>query len=145
VEGDLPAQYANLLSLLREVFTLTCMEMANLQVATSAAIYKELTCTLPTPLVERVRRDHIWPRLEGPSMAAEVNLHFSLLHGLLNVQANRHHWGVAPSPACLTCRPPAASETTLHFFTSCSRTSAAWHLFFFNSTITLGGWMQPWC
>ena len=143
LEGDPPAQYADLLSLLREVFMLTCVDTANLQVATSAAIYKEMTCTLPTPLVERVRQDlpwhHIWPRLEGPSLVAtEVDLHFSLLHGLLDVQANRHHWGVAPSPGCPTCRPPAAPETVLHYFTACSRTSAAWHLLFFKATITLG-------
>ncbi len=80
VEGDPPAQYADLLSLLREVFTLSCVDTANLQLATSAAINKELTCTFPTPLVERVRGDlpwhHIWPRLEGPSLrAVEVNIH----------------------------------------------------------------------
>ncbi len=119
------------------------MDTANLQLATSAAIYKELTCTFPTPLVERVRGDlpwhHIWPRLQGPSLeAVEVDVHFSLLHGLLDVLANRHHWGVAPSPLCLTCQPQAAQETILHFFTSCSRTSAAWHLLLFRATITLG-------
>jgi hypothetical protein len=138
LEGDPPSQYADLLPLLREVFALSCVDTANLQLATSAAIYKELTCTFPNPLVERVRGDlpwhHIWPRLQGPSLeAVEVNLHFSLLHGLLDVQANRHHWGAAPSPACLTCQPQAASETILHFFTSCSRTSAAWHLLLFRA------------
>jgi hypothetical protein len=68
----------------------------------------------------------------------EVDLHFSLLHSLLDVQANRYHWGMAPSPACLTCQPQAASETILHFFTSCSTTSVAWHLLLFRATITLG-------
>jgi hypothetical protein len=62
----------------------------------------------------------------------------NFLHGLLDVLANRHHWGVAPSPLCLTCQPQAAQETILHFFTSCSRTSAAWHLLLFRATITLG-------
>ena len=82
---------------------------------------------------------HIWPRLQDPSLeAVEVDVHFSLLHGLLDVLANRHHWGVAPSPLCLTCQPQAAQETILHFFTSCSRTSAAWHLLLFRATITLG-------
>jgi hypothetical protein len=143
VDGDPPAQYADLLTLLREVFTLSCVDTANLQLVTSRDIYRELTCTLPTPRIERVRRDlpwhHIWPRLEGPCLVArEVDLHFSLLHNLLDVQANRHHWGVAPSPACQTCRPPAGPETTLHFFTSCPRTSAAWHLLFFRATIILG-------
>ena len=62
---------------------MSCVDTANLQLATSAAIYKELTCTLPTPLVERVRGDlpwhHIWPRLQGPSLeAVEVDAHFSL-------------------------------------------------------------------
>jgi hypothetical protein len=83
------------------------VDTTNLQLASSAAIYKELTCTFPTPLVERVRGDlpwhHIWPRLEGPSL--EVDLHFSLLHGHLDVQANIHHWGMAPSPAWPTCQP----------------------------------------
>jgi hypothetical protein len=143
LEGDPPAQYADLLSLLREVFSLSCVDKANLQLTASAEIYKELTCTFPNPLVERVRGDlpwhNIWPRLEGPSLeAVEVDLHFSLLHNLLDVQANKHHWGVAPSPACLTCQPPAASETVLHFFTACSRTSAAWHFLFFRATIILG-------
>jgi hypothetical protein len=143
LEGDPPAQYADLLSLLREVFTLSCVDTANLQLATSGAIYKELTCTFPTPLVEQVRGDlpwhHIWPRLQGPSLeAVEVDLHFSLLHSLLDVQANRHHSAVASSLACLTCQPQAAWETILHFFTSCSRTSAAWHLLLFRATITLG-------
>jgi hypothetical protein len=46
-------------------------------------------------LVEWVRGDlplqHIWGRLKGSSLGAvEVDLHFSLLHGLLDVQANRH-------------------------------------------------------
>ncbi len=45
MEGDPTAQYADLLSLLREFFTMSCSW-------TSAAIYKELTCTFPTPLVE---------------------------------------------------------------------------------------------
>ncbi len=45
---------------------------------------------------------------------------------------------MAPSPACRTCHPPAASKTILHFFISCSRTAAAWHLLFFKATITLG-------
>ncbi len=48
MEGDPPAQYADLLSLLRKVFTLSCVDPANLQLARSAAIYKELTCTFPT-------------------------------------------------------------------------------------------------
>jgi hypothetical protein len=51
MEGDPPAQYADLLTLLREFFTMFCVETANLQLATSAAIYKELTCTFFTPLV----------------------------------------------------------------------------------------------
>ncbi len=89
--------------------------VANLQLATSVAIYKVLTCTFPTPLVERVRGDlpwhHIWPRLQGPSLeAVEVDLHFSVIHGLPDVQANRHLLGVDPSPACLTCQPQAASR-----------------------------------
>jgi hypothetical protein len=96
LEGDPPTQYADLLSLLREVFTPSCVDTANLQLATSAVIYKELTCTFPTPLVERVRGDlpwhNIWPRLQGPFLeAVEVDLYFSLLHGLLDVQTNRHH------------------------------------------------------
>ena len=95
LEGEPPGQYADLLTLLREVFALSCVDTANLQLATSAAIYKELTCTPPpTPLVERVRGDlpwhHIWPRLQGPSLeAVEVDIHFSLLHGLPDVLANR--------------------------------------------------------
>jgi hypothetical protein len=40
LEGDPPSQYADLLSLLREVFTLSFVETANLQLATSAGIYK---------------------------------------------------------------------------------------------------------
>jgi hypothetical protein len=78
------------------------VDTANLQLAPSAAIYKEPTCTFTTPLVEWVRGDlpwhHIWPRLQGPSLeSVEVDLHFSLLYGLLlDVQANRHHWGTVP-------------------------------------------------
>jgi hypothetical protein len=51
LEGYPPAQYVDLLSLLRKVFTLSCVDTANLQLATSAAIYKKLTCTFPNPLV----------------------------------------------------------------------------------------------
>ena len=143
VEGDPPRQYGDLLDLLREAFSLDCIDINNLQEAKSAAIYKEWTLTLPTPLVERTRPDlpwHlIWPRLEGPSlMADQVDLHFSLLHNLLDVVANRHHWRVADSPACPSCRPPAPAETILHFFTQCSRTSAAWQLIFFRATLILG-------
>jgi hypothetical protein len=112
--------------------------------ARSSPIYKELTCTFPTPLVERVRGDlpwhNIWPRLQGPSLeAVEVNLHFSLLHGLLDVQANRHHWRVAPSPACPTCQPQAASETILHSSpTVPGPLQPGTSLFLFSATITLG-------
>ena len=49
LEGEPPGQYADLLTLLREVFALSCVDTANLQLATSAAIYKELTCTPPPP------------------------------------------------------------------------------------------------
>jgi hypothetical protein len=133
VDGDPPVQYASLLTLLREVFSLVG---GHLQ-------YKEFTLKLPTPLVERSRQDlawqTIWPRLDGPALVAkEVNLHFSLLHNLLGVQANQHHWRLAASPACLFCRPPAAAETVLHFFTSCIRTSAAWHFLLFRATVSLG-------
>ncbi len=62
----------------------------------------------------------------------------SLLHNLLGVLANQHHWRLADSPACLFCRPPAAAETVLHFFTSCTRTSAAWHFLLFRATVSLG-------
>ncbi len=81
----------------------------------------------------------IWPRLDGPALEAkEVDLHFSLLHNLLGVLANQHHWRLADSPACLFCRPAAAAETVLHFFTSCTRTSAAWHFLLFRATVSLG-------
>jgi hypothetical protein len=130
VDGDPPVQYAGLLTLLREVFSLDCVDTGCLQEVKSAAIYKEFTLTLPTPLVERLRPDLawqiIWHRLDGPALVAkEVDLHFSLLHNLLGVQANQHHWRLATSPACLFCRPPAAAETVLPFFTSGTRTSAA--------------------
>jgi hypothetical protein len=126
-----------------EVFSLDCVDTGRLQEVKSAAIYKELTLTLPTPLVERSRPDlawHIiWPRLDGPALVAkEVDLHFSLLHNLLGVQANQHHWRLATSPACLLCRPAAAAETVLHFFTSCIRTLAAWHFLLFRATVSLG-------
>jgi hypothetical protein len=81
----------------------------------------------------------IWLRLDEPSLVAkEVDLHFSLLHNLLGVWANQHHWRLANSPVCLFCRLLAAAETVLHFFTSCTRTSAAWHFLFFRATISLG-------
>ena len=107
-----------------------CVDTGHLQEVISAAIYKEFTLTLPTPLVECLRPDLawqiIWLGLDGPSLVAnEVELHFSLLHNLLGVQANQHHWRLATSPACLFCRPPAAAETVLPFFTSGTRTSAA--------------------
>ena len=88
-------QYASLLTLLR-VFSLDCVDTGGLQEVKSAAIYKEFTLTFPTPLVERSRPDlawqTIWSRLDGPALEAkEVDLHFSLLHNLLGVQANQHH------------------------------------------------------
>jgi hypothetical protein len=49
LEGEPPGQYADLLTLLSEVFALSCVDTANLQLATSAAIYKELTCYPPPP------------------------------------------------------------------------------------------------
>ena len=67
-----------------------------------------------------------------------MDVHFSLLHNLLSVAANEHHWGVVPSPACTRCRPPAADETVPHFFTSCERVSATWHFLMFRATLTLG-------
>jgi hypothetical protein len=114
VDGDPPVQYASLLTLLREVLSLDCVVTGRLQEVKSAAIYKEFPLTLPTPLVERSRPDLAWqtnwPRLDGPALVAtEVDLHFSLLHNLLGVQANQHHWKLAASPACLFCRPPAAA------------------------------------
>jgi len=69
-----------------------------------------------------------------------VDLHFSVLHDLLPVRATLHHLRMpeAPSPDCLVCRPPAPPETSLHFFTKCSRVSAAWHFLFFKATMALG-------
>jgi hypothetical protein len=54
------------------------------------------------------------------------------------IRAARHHMRMedAPTPFCLRCRPPAPTETVLHFFTSCERVSAAKHfLIFFKATI----------
>jgi hypothetical protein len=42
------------------------------------------------------------------------------------------------SPACLICLPPMHLDTILHFFTSCSKVSAAWHFLSFKATLTLG-------
>jgi hypothetical protein len=111
--GQPPAQYASLLDLLREVFSLDCITTANLQEAKSAKIYKELTATLPTPRIVRVQPDlpwdSIWPRLQSPGLdPIAVDTHFSLLHDLLDVRATRHHMRMedAPTPSCLRCRPP---------------------------------------
>jgi hypothetical protein len=46
VDVDPPVQYAGLLTLLREVFSLVCVVTERLQEAKSAAIYKELTFPL---------------------------------------------------------------------------------------------------
>ena len=128
---------------LLEVFDLSCVDVGRLQDAQSAAIYKEFMDTPPTPHIERARPDlpwdKAWPRLVGPGLMPEaVDLHFSLMHNLLCVTANLHHWGREPSPACPRCRPPAEDDTILHFFTSCARVSAAWHYLFFKATLTLG-------
>jgi hypothetical protein len=67
VDGDPSAQYADLLSFLREVFSLEYAETCRLQEVKLAAIYKEFTLTAPTPLGERIRPDlarhSIWPIL----------------------------------------------------------------------------------
>jgi len=141
--GQTPAQFNGLRDLLLETFSLSCVNTGRLQDTQSAAIYKEFMETPPTPLIERTRPDipwdRAWPRLTVPGLEAEaVDVHFSLLHNLLGVAANQHHWGVAPSPACARCRPPAADETALHFFTTCERVSAAWHFLLFRATLTLG-------
>ena len=141
--GQTPPQYSGLHDLLSEVIGLSCIDTGRLQDAQSAAIYKEFMETPPTPQIERARPDipwdWAWPRLTGPGLEAEaVDTHFSILHNLLGVAANQHHWGVAPSPACPKCRPPAANETILHFFTGCGRVSAAWHYLLFRATLTLG-------
>ncbi len=140
-----PPQYAGLLDLLRETFTLDCVNTNSLQETQSAAIYKEWTLTLPTPRVERVTPDLpwdiIWPRLALPGLRpADVDVHFSLLHDLLNVRANLHHWGQEPAPDCQRCRPrpPAPQETVLHFFTACGRTGPAWGYLIFRVALTLG-------
>ena len=137
--GQPPPQYAGLLDLLREVFSLECVNTARLEDVQSAKIYKELTATLPTPRIERVSPDLpwdiIWPRLRCPGLdPVAVDIHFSLLHDLLDVRANRHHMRMvdAPTPSCLRSRPPAAPETIQHFFTACERVSAAWHFLFFG-------------
>jgi hypothetical protein len=134
VSGWKVTQYADLLSLLREVFRLTCVDTANLQVATSVVIYKELTCTLPILVVEQVRGTCLgttsgrgwrippwWPRKSASSsFCCKASL----------------------GDGSLTCLPdlPASNSLGDHpaLFTSCSRTSAAWYLLFFKATITLG-------
>ena len=143
VVGRPPPQYENLLDLLVEVFDLESVNVGRLQEVQSAAIYKELTSTLPTPLVQRARPDLPWDlawlRLTGPCLdAIAVDTHFSVLHNLLDVMANKHHWRVAPSPNCPRCRPPGPPETILHFFTACERVSASWHFLFFRASIALG-------
>jgi hypothetical protein len=40
-----------------------------------------------------------------------------------------------PPPLCLT---PEHLDTILHFFTSCSKVSAAWHFLSFKSSLALG-------
>jgi hypothetical protein len=57
VDGDPPAQYADLLSFLREVFSLEYVDIGLLQEVKLAAIYKEFTLTPPTLLGERLRPD----------------------------------------------------------------------------------------
>jgi len=141
--GQTPTQYSGLRDLLLEVFDLSCVDVGRLQDTQSAAIYKEFMETPPTPKIERTRPDlpwdKAWPRLTGPGLDPEaVDVHFSLMHNLLKVTANQHHWGLVPSPACPRCRPPARDDTILHFFTSCERVSAAWHYLFFRATLTLG-------
>ncbi len=139
LEGDSPAQYADLLTILREVFTLSCVDTANLQLATSAAIHKELTCTFPTPRGD-LPWHHIWLRLQGPSLeAVEADLHFSLLHGLLDVLAKQQApLGGGP----LTCLPDLQASGSLGdhppFLHQLFQDLAAWHLLLFRTTITLG-------
>ena len=127
------------------MFDLDCVNVNSLQEAQSKLIYREMMDTPPPPRVTRVQPDlpwdSVWPRLEVPSLdPLAVDLHFSLLHDLLPVRATLHHLRMpeAPSPDCLVCRPPAPPETSLHFFTQCSRVSAAWHFLFFKATMALG-------
>jgi hypothetical protein len=134
LEGDPPTQYAELLSLLREV-----TDTENIQLASGHQQGADLHLT--TPLVERVRGDlpwHlIWPRLQGPSLeAVEVYLYFSLIHGLPDVQGQQAPLGGRP----LTCLPdlPASGSLgdhppLLHQLLQ-DLCTAAWHLLY----LTLG-------
>ncbi len=47
--GNPAGHYADLLTLLKEIFSSDCIDTGCLQEAKSAAIYKELTATLPPP------------------------------------------------------------------------------------------------
>jgi hypothetical protein len=94
--GDPPSLYDDLLTRLREVFSLDCVDTGRLLKVKLAAIYKELTLTLHTPLVEQVRPDlplHcIWLRRLGPYLVArEVDL-----HNFLDVQAKSRDYPPRP-------------------------------------------------
>jgi hypothetical protein len=145
LEGPPPPQYGSLLELLREVFSLDCINTSRLQDVQSAAVYKELMATPPNPRIERAMPGLpwtvIWPRLAGPGLSAlAVDTHFSALHDLLGVRANQHPWRQAQSPDCPHCadHPPAPPETILSHFTVCRRTSAVCAFLLFRASLALG-------
>ncbi len=59
------------------------------------------------------------------------------LHNILPLQIRRHRLRLAPSPYCPHC--PGVVEDTVHFFTACSRVSAAWSFLALHVALLMGG------
>jgi hypothetical protein len=141
LEGRPPPQFSDLGGLILEALSLPCVEAGSLLDTKSALVYKAWTETTPTPRIERIQPDLpwdlTWPRLAGPFLdPPAVDLHFSLLHGLLPVQARLHRLQLAASATCLHC--PAMEADILHSFTQCPRVAPAWAFLLFRATLALG-------
>jgi hypothetical protein len=137
-----PPAFGELASLLREVFSLPEVSVSALADVTSKYLYAQFTSTLPPPKVECRQLDLpwriAWSRMAGPSLsAAAADVMFSLLHNILPLQVRRHRLRLAPSPDCPHC--PGVVEDTVHFFTTCSRVSAAWSFLALRVALLLGG------
>jgi hypothetical protein len=139
---DIPPAFKELASLLLEVFSLPEVSVASLADVTSKYVYSQFTSTLPPPKVESRQPDLpwriAWARLAGPALsAAAADVMFSLLHNILPLQVRRHRLRLAPSPHCPHC--PGVVEDVLHFFTACSRASAAWSFLALRVALLIGG------
>jgi hypothetical protein len=139
---DIPPAFKELASLLLEVFSLPEVSVTSLADVTSKYVYGQFTSSLPPPKMESRQPDLpwriAWARLAGPALsAAAADVMFSLLHNILPLQVRRHRLQLAPSPHCPHC--PGVVEDAVHFFTACSRASAAWSFLALRVALLIGG------